>query len=103
MISAVVPDELGAALEEVRDDDPDLASYLPIEERELEAGGLNQPERGTRPARFIAAQATAAAFGVALDREVIQVGRPVRALDRRGCWEPGRAALPARAQAVKRA
>ena len=41
MISAVVPDELGAALEEVRDDDPDLASYLPIEERELEAGGQN--------------------------------------------------------------
>jgi hypothetical protein len=28
-------------IEEVRGDDPDLASYLRIEERELEAGGLN--------------------------------------------------------------
>jgi hypothetical protein len=28
-------------VEEVRGDDPDLASYLRIEERELEAGGLN--------------------------------------------------------------
>jgi hypothetical protein len=37
-ISAVVPDELGAALEERRGDDLDLASYLRIEERELEAG-----------------------------------------------------------------
>ena len=27
-------------IEEVRDDDPELASYLRIEERELEAGGL---------------------------------------------------------------
>ena len=30
-------------IEEVRSDDPDLASYLQIEERELEAGGRNQP------------------------------------------------------------
>ena len=28
-------------IEEVRRDDPELASYLRIEERELEAGGLN--------------------------------------------------------------
>jgi hypothetical protein len=28
-------------VEEVRGDDPELASYLRIEERELEAGGLN--------------------------------------------------------------
>jgi hypothetical protein len=28
-------------VEEVRGDEPDLASYLRIEERELEAGGLN--------------------------------------------------------------
>ena len=28
-------------LEEVRGDDPELASYLRIGERELEAGGLN--------------------------------------------------------------
>jgi hypothetical protein len=28
-------------IEDVRGDDPDLASYLRIEERELEAGGLN--------------------------------------------------------------
>jgi len=28
-------------IEEVRGDDPDLASYLRIEERELEAGGRN--------------------------------------------------------------
>jgi hypothetical protein len=28
-------------IEEVRGDDPDLASYLRIEERELEAGGLS--------------------------------------------------------------
>ncbi len=28
-------------IEEVRGDDPELASYLRIEERELEAGGLN--------------------------------------------------------------
>jgi hypothetical protein len=28
-------------IEEVRGDDPDLASYLRIEEREPEAGGLN--------------------------------------------------------------
>jgi hypothetical protein len=28
-------------IEEVRDDEPQLASYLRIEERELEAGGLN--------------------------------------------------------------
>jgi hypothetical protein len=28
-------------IEEVRSDDPELASYLRIEERELEAGGLN--------------------------------------------------------------
>ena len=32
-------------IEEVRGDDPDLASYLRIEERELEAGGLNQASR----------------------------------------------------------
>jgi hypothetical protein len=29
-------------IEEVRGDDPELASYLRIEEREVEAGGLNQ-------------------------------------------------------------
>jgi len=28
-------------IEEVRGDDPELASYLRIEERELEAGGRN--------------------------------------------------------------
>jgi hypothetical protein len=28
-------------IEEVNGDDPDLVSYLRIEERELEAGGLN--------------------------------------------------------------
>jgi hypothetical protein len=28
-------------IEEVRGDDPALANHLPIEERELEAGGLN--------------------------------------------------------------
>ena len=28
-------------IEDVREDDPQLASYLRIEERELEAGGLN--------------------------------------------------------------
>ena len=28
-------------VDEVRGDDPELASYLRIEERELEAGGLN--------------------------------------------------------------
>ena len=28
-------------IEEVRGDDPDIASYLRIEERELEAGGRN--------------------------------------------------------------
>jgi hypothetical protein len=28
-------------IEEVRGDDPELASYLRIEERQLEAGGLN--------------------------------------------------------------
>ncbi len=28
-------------IEEVRGDDPELASYLRIEERELEAGGLS--------------------------------------------------------------
>jgi len=28
-------------VEEVRGDDPELASYLLVEERELEAGGLN--------------------------------------------------------------
>ena len=28
-------------IEEVRGDDPGLASYLRIEERELEAGGIN--------------------------------------------------------------
>ena len=33
-------------IEEVRGDDPELASYLRIEERELEAGG-----GGTRPGR----------------------------------------------------
>jgi hypothetical protein len=30
-----------ASSKKVRGDDPDLASYLQIEERELEAGGLN--------------------------------------------------------------
>jgi hypothetical protein len=41
-ISAVVPDELDAAARGGRrGDDPDLASYLRIEERQLEAGGLN--------------------------------------------------------------
>jgi hypothetical protein len=29
------------ALDDGRNDDPELASYLRIEERELEAGGLN--------------------------------------------------------------
>jgi hypothetical protein len=29
-------------IEEVRGDDPELAGYLRIEERELEAGGLNK-------------------------------------------------------------
>jgi hypothetical protein len=33
----------------VRGDDPELASYLRIEERELEAGGLNQAQLLTRP------------------------------------------------------
>jgi hypothetical protein len=28
-------------IKEVQGDDPDIASYLRIEERELEAGGLN--------------------------------------------------------------
>jgi len=28
-------------IEEVRGDDPDLASYLRIEKRDLEAGGMN--------------------------------------------------------------
>ena len=28
-------------IEEVREDDPELASYLRIEERELKAGGMN--------------------------------------------------------------
>jgi hypothetical protein len=42
-ISAVVPDELGAGLNEVRDDDPNLAIYLRIEERELEADGELAP------------------------------------------------------------
>jgi hypothetical protein len=28
-------------IDEIRGDDPDLASYLRIEERELDAGGLN--------------------------------------------------------------
>jgi hypothetical protein len=37
-ISALLPDALGAALEERSGDDPVLASYLRIEERELEAG-----------------------------------------------------------------
>ena len=30
-------------MEEVRGDDPTLASYLRIEERELEAGTMNRP------------------------------------------------------------
>jgi hypothetical protein len=33
-------------IEEVRGDDPDLASYLRIEERELEGGGAERGERG---------------------------------------------------------
>jgi hypothetical protein len=37
----VAPQPDSADSEEVRGDDPDLASYLRIEERELEAGGLN--------------------------------------------------------------
>jgi hypothetical protein len=47
-------------IEEVRGDDPDLASYLRIEERELEGAGLNEakgaehrcpaPGRGYKPA-----------------------------------------------------
>jgi len=39
----VLPPYLDAKrfIEEVRGDDPDLASYLRIEERELEAGGMN--------------------------------------------------------------
>jgi hypothetical protein len=32
-------------IEEVRGDDPDIASYLRIEERDLEAGALNLPLR----------------------------------------------------------
>ena len=34
-------------VEEVRGDDPELASNLRIEERELEAGGRNQSKEGT--------------------------------------------------------
>ena len=34
-------DDAERFIEEVRGDDPELASYLRIEERELEAGGLN--------------------------------------------------------------
>ena len=43
-ISAVVPDELGVTLEERPRRRPDLASYMRIEERELERG---RPELGT--------------------------------------------------------
>jgi hypothetical protein len=38
-------------IEEVRGDDPDLASYLRIKERELQAGGrtvIHSPVRGSR-------------------------------------------------------
>jgi hypothetical protein len=38
---AVTQEALAAGVEEVRSDEPDLASYLRIEERELEAGGQN--------------------------------------------------------------
>jgi hypothetical protein len=38
-VTASLPSELGAALEERSGDDPELTSYLRIEERELEAGG----------------------------------------------------------------
>jgi hypothetical protein len=31
-------------IEEVRNDEPDLAAHLRVEERELEAGGWNQRE-----------------------------------------------------------
>jgi hypothetical protein len=31
----------------VRGDDPEVAAKLRIEERELDAGGLNQPDRAT--------------------------------------------------------
>jgi hypothetical protein len=34
-------EEAGRFIEEVRGDDPDLASYMRIEERELEVGGRN--------------------------------------------------------------
>ena len=34
-------EDAGRFIEEVRGDDPELASYLRIEERELEAGGQN--------------------------------------------------------------
>ena len=34
-------DDAERFIEEVRGDDPELASYLRIEERELEAGGLD--------------------------------------------------------------
>jgi hypothetical protein len=47
-ISAVVPDELGVTLEERPRRRPDLASYMRIEERELEAG--NNDRRPTFPA-----------------------------------------------------
>ena len=38
-------------IEEVRGDDPELASYLRIEERELEAGGLNSRLEANSAAR----------------------------------------------------
>jgi len=37
----VVREDAGRFIEEVRGDDPEPASRLRIEERELEAGGLN--------------------------------------------------------------
>jgi hypothetical protein len=38
-------------VEEVRSDDPELASYLRIERRELEAGGLNEGGCRAPPAK----------------------------------------------------
>jgi hypothetical protein len=35
-------------IEEVRGDDPELASYLRIEEREFDAGGRNKPNEMIR-------------------------------------------------------
>jgi hypothetical protein len=43
----VRPEDAERFIEEVRGDEPELAAYLRIEERELEAGGLNQRRAGT--------------------------------------------------------